>query len=63
MGSRYKTRQRARDHWHRTEGDSGRPYQFVNVETLLDDFFSEVERVLQERGVGTTVVAIEEKNS
>jgi len=33
------------------------------VETLLDDFFSEVERVLQERDVGTTVIAVEEKDS
>ena len=62
-GSRYKTRPRTRDHWHRTENDAGRPCPFVNVETLLDDFFSEVERVLQERGVGTTVVAVEEKDS
>ena len=63
MGSRYKTRHSTRDHWHRTEDDSGRPYRFVNVETLLDDFFSEVERVLQERGVGTTVIAVEEKDA
>ena len=62
-GSRYKTRPRTRDHWHRTENDAGRPYPFVNVETLLDDFFSEVERVLQERGVGTTVIAVEEEDS
>ncbi|MCE2486554.1 MAG: hypothetical protein J4F42_13650 [Desulfurellaceae bacterium] len=62
-GSRYKTRPRTRDHWHRTEDDAGRPYPFVNVETLLDDFFSEVERVLQERGVGTTVIAVEEEDS
>ena len=63
MGSRYKTRPRTRDHWHRTENDTGRLYQFVNVESLLDDFFSEVERVLQEHGVGTTVIAVEEKIS
>ncbi len=62
-GSRYKTRPRSRDHRHRTENDAGRPYQFVDVETLLDDFFSEVERVLQERDVGTTVIAVEEKDS
>ncbi len=62
-GSRYKTHPRTRDHRHRTESDSGRPYRFVNVETLLDDFFSEVERELQERGVGTTVIAVEEKDS
>ncbi len=62
-GSRYKERPHLHDHWHRTESDSGRPYQFVNVETFLDDFFSEVERVLQEHGVGTTVIAVEEKDS
>lgn len=62
-GSRYKTRPRTRDHWHRTENDAGRPYLFVDVETLLDDFFSEVERVLQERGLGTRVIAVEEKDS
>ena len=50
-----KARQRSRprlpiaDHWHRTEKDRGRPYVFRDAETLLDDFFAEVERVLQER--------------
>ncbi len=62
-GSHYKTRPRTRDHWHRTENDAGRPYLFVDVETLLDDFFSEVERVLRERGLGTRVIAVEEKDS
>jgi len=30
---------------HRSEGDVGRPYEFKDAETLLDDFFDEVERV------------------
>jgi hypothetical protein len=59
-GSRYKQRPQAIDHWHRTEGDEGRPYEFKDAATLLDNFFDEVERVLRERGVGVTVVAVEE---
>jgi Family of unknown function (DUF6516) len=59
-GSRYKRLSQATDHWHRTEDDIGRPYEFKDPTTLLDDFFDEVERVLGERGVGMTVVAVEE---
>jgi len=51
----------ASDHWHRTEDDPGRSYKFKDAETLLEDFFNEVERVLSERGIGTTVVAEEAK--
>ena len=61
MGSRFKEPPLANDHWHRTESDPGRPYQFKDAETLIDDFFDEVERVLAEHGTGTTVVAVEEK--
>jgi hypothetical protein len=39
------------DHWHRGELDPGRPYKFQDAETLLQDFFSEVERLLNERGI------------
>jgi len=59
-GSRFKRRPQASDHWHRTENDPGRPYQFKDAATLLDDFFDEVERVLGERGIGMTVVKVEE---
>src|SRR5256885_188107 len=45
-GSRFKPKPSASDHWHRTERDPGRPYQFKNAEGLIDDFFGEVERVL-----------------
>jgi hypothetical protein len=37
----------------------GRPYEFKDAETLLDDFFDEVERVLRERGIGTAVIQVE----
>jgi Family of unknown function (DUF6516) len=60
-GSRFKTAPPASDHWHRTENDPGRPYAFKNAETLIDDFFDEVERVLGERGIGTSGVGVEEE--
>lgn len=60
-GARFKLRSGASDHWHRTEQDPGRPYVFKDAETLIDDFFDEVERVLSERGIGTTVVGVQER--
>jgi Family of unknown function (DUF6516) len=58
--SGFMARSAATDHWHRTEHDPGRPYAFKDAETLIEDFFNEVERVLGERGIGTTVVGVEE---
>lgn len=58
-GSRLKRRGQVSDHWHRTEKDKGRPYTFTDAETLIDDFFGEVERVLSERGVGMQVTSTE----
>lgn len=60
VGSRFKQRSQVSDHWHRTEDDAGRPYEFKDAEILLDDFFNEVERVLRERGIGTAVIEVEE---
>jgi hypothetical protein len=37
-GSRFKRRDKSTDHWHRTEKDPGRPYEFKDAETLIDDF-------------------------
>lgn len=62
-GSRFKRRAKATDHWHRTEKDRGRPYAFKDAETLIDDFFSEVEQVLLERGIGLRVVREEPERS
>ena len=59
-GSRLRAAPHASDHWHRTENDPGRPYAFKDAETLIEDFFNEVERVLAERGIGTSVVGVEE---
>ena len=59
-GARFKKRPEAMDHWHRTETDEGRPYAFKDAETLLDDFFDEVERVLTEHGIPFEVVEVTE---
>jgi hypothetical protein len=58
-GSAFKRRDDATDHWHRTEKDLGRPYRFKDAETLIEDFFDAVERVLLERGVGLRVTKTE----
>jgi hypothetical protein len=39
-GSRFKRPAEARDHWHRTENDPGRPYAYKDADTLLQDFFA-----------------------
>ena len=38
----------ASDHWHRDGNDPGRPYDFVSAEQLIIDFFSAVEKRLNE---------------
>ncbi len=60
VGSRFKQAPQSSDHWHRTEKDPGRPYEFRHAETLIDDFFGEVERVLSEHGIAATVIDVEE---
>ena len=60
VGGRFKVRSQVADHWHRIEGDVGKLYSFKDAETLLTDFFNEVERVLAQRGVGMTVTNVEE---
>lgn len=56
--SRFRRPPATNDHWHRTENDPGRPYRFTDAETLIDDFFEEVERLLGQLGIGSTVVAM-----
>ena len=58
-GSKFQRRPRQSDHRHRSQDDEGRPYKFKDAETLIDDFFEEVERVLKAHGIATTVVAEE----
>lgn len=51
----------ATDHWHRTATDLGRPYEFKDAATLIDDFFDAVDGLLREHGAGATVVAVSER--
>ena len=55
-GGRYVKPKVEADHWHRTSDDEGRPYAFVSVERLLEDFFAEVEMICAELGIPTEVV-------
>jgi hypothetical protein len=63
VGSSFKERPAAADHWHRTHIDEGRPYDFTDADTLLRDFFREVRRVLAERGVSDAVMRVEERKT
>jgi len=60
-GSKFRRPPKTADHWHRTEKDPGRPYDFKDVDTLLADFFQEVRRTLAELGIPDAVVKVEEE--
>lgn len=45
---KYAGRILAYDHKHRHASDRGLPYEFKDTQQLLTDFFSDVDRVLQE---------------
>lgn len=65
-GSRFRKAPEAHDHWHRTEDDVGRPYQFTDVDRLLAEFEKAVMCMLCARGVSRVVVGeseIAEKES
>jgi Family of unknown function (DUF6516) len=47
----YGPKKAAYDHWHRTEKDKGRPYTFTTASQLLDDFWREVKRIFDEKGI------------
>jgi hypothetical protein len=50
-GGKYAKKSPAFDHWHRSETDPGRPYAFTTSTRLLEDFWSEVKRVMTEKGI------------
>lgn len=59
-GSRFKKAPETHDHWHRSEGDKGRPYAFTSAEALIEDFEREVRRILTDRGIDLTILSVEE---
>jgi hypothetical protein len=56
QGSRFREPDVEHDHWHRTGDDEGRPYRFTTIIQLIEDFETEVRRVLAERGIDDTVI-------
>jgi hypothetical protein len=61
LGSRFRPAGSGHDHWHRSGDDPGRPYAFTTAEQLLADFFTEVRRVLAERGISDDVVSTSDR--
>jgi hypothetical protein len=51
IAQRGRRRRRVYDHWHRTTQDEGRPYEFTTAMQLLDDFWREVKRTLDEKDI------------
>jgi len=47
----YRRARIAYDHRHSTAKDRGRPYHFSTATVLLDDFWREVKRALDEKGI------------
>lgn len=37
------------DHKHRHSSDKGIPYEFKNAQQLMDDFFAEIDRIVEEQ--------------
>lgn len=50
-GRGYRRKRAAYDHWHRTAKDKGRPYNFTTAVQLLEDFWQEVKRTLDEKEI------------
>ncbi|HXZ00967.1 MAG TPA: DUF6516 family protein [Stellaceae bacterium] len=50
-GRSYRRKRIAYDHWHRTGKDKGRPYNFTTAMQLLEDFWQEVKRTLDEKEI------------
>jgi hypothetical protein len=50
-GGRFVKTSGAFDHWHRTANDPGQPYALATAGQLLADFWSEVKRVMNEKGI------------
>ena len=45
---KYKGRIVAYDHMHKSASDKGIPYAFSSAQQLIEDFFNEVNRILEE---------------
>jgi hypothetical protein len=59
--SKFKRPPATHDHRHGLGKEQVKPYAFKDADTLLDDFFNEVDGALKSRGISTLVVRMEEK--
>ena len=55
---KFNQRSRNADHWHRDRSDRGRPYDFVSISQLLEDFFQQVERDLTSLNVPSSMTGV-----
>ena len=54
-GRGYHRKPAAYDHWHRTDKDKGQPYIFTTAAQMLEDFWREVKRTLDEKGISNSL--------
>jgi hypothetical protein len=47
----YGHRRAEYDHWHQTGNDTGSPYTFTTAANVIEDFWREVKRALDEKGI------------
>jgi hypothetical protein len=45
------SRKRSKTNDHKHERKSVKPYEYTNAETLMEDFWKDVERILKEEGI------------
>jgi hypothetical protein len=55
---KFTQRSRQADHWHRDRSDQGRPYEFVSISQLLEDFFQQVEVSLGNINVSPSMIEV-----
>jgi Family of unknown function (DUF6516) len=47
-GKRFVAPKQQYDHWHRDKSDEGRPYHYQNASKLLEDFWNEVNKKVEQ---------------
>lgn len=55
---KFTLRSRNTDHWHRDRSDKGRPYAFVSIGQLLEDFFLQIETTLSNIHVSVSITGV-----
>lgn len=55
---KFNQRSNYADHWHRDRSDKGRPYTFVSMPQLLEDFFQQIEKSLNTVNVALDITGV-----